>query len=59
MSLKAEASNTQPTEQDKPNKADGQKSLKQIAQEKNERNPSMLGDPVSSRFAAGEQVYMG
>ena len=55
VSLKAETSDTQPTEQDKPNKApnktsergsEGKKSLKEIAQEKMKTNPSMLGDPV-------------
>lgn len=56
MSLKAELSDTQPTEQDKPNKAPdrkgadekdvGKKSLKQVAEEKNAVNPTMLGDPV-------------
>ena len=44
VSLKAETSNNQPTEKDKPNE---QKSLKEMAQQKNETNPSMLGDPVS------------
>lgn len=45
VSLKAETSNTQPTEQDKPNKSNGgHKTLKEVAQES---NPSQLGDPVS------------
>ncbi|KAF1356718.1 hypothetical protein BDV97DRAFT_394610 [Delphinella strobiligena] len=47
VSLKAETSETEPTENDRPNKGGQHKSLKQIAQEKNETNPSMLGDPIS------------
>lgn len=48
VSLKAETSNTKPTDQDKPNKSEGEKSLKEIAQEKMDSgNPSQLGDPVS------------
>lgn len=47
VSLKAETSNTQPTDQDKPNKSKDHKSLKDIAQDKMETNPSMIGDPVS------------
>ncbi|KAG9564432.1 patatin-domain-containing protein, partial [Aureobasidium melanogenum] len=44
VSLKAETSNTEPTEKDRPNKSgDGHKSLKDLAQE----NPTQLGDPVS------------
>ena len=48
MSLKAETSNNEPTEHDRPNKgkSDG-KSLKQKAEEKLKSNPSALGDPVS------------
>ncbi|KAG9957337.1 patatin-domain-containing protein, partial [Aureobasidium melanogenum] len=46
VSLKAETSNTEPTEKDRPNKSgDGHKSLKDLAQE----NPTQLGDPVSLR----------
>lgn len=62
VSLKAETSHTQPTEQDKPNQAPEQhKSLKQVAQEKNETNPSMLGDPVSasSRTDVGRRDVVG
>ncbi|GAB7350846.1 hypothetical protein MBLNU459_g1377t1 [Dothideomycetes sp. NU459] len=53
VSLKAETSNTTPTDNDRPNKAGssrggGQggehKTLKQVAQE---TNPSQLGDPIS------------
>ncbi|KAK5132643.1 hypothetical protein LTR08_008765 [Meristemomyces frigidus] len=56
VSMKAETSDTQPTEQDKPNKApnksseqggEDNRSLKEIAQDKMKTNPSMLGDPVS------------
>lgn len=52
VSLKAETSDNQPTEVDKPNKAPNKadqqgKSLKQMAQDKMETNPSQLGDPVS------------
>lgn len=47
VSLKAETSNTEPTEKDRPNKSgregDGHKSLKDLAKE----NPTQLGDPVS------------
>ena len=45
VSLKAESSTSEPTKEDKPNKADDgdKKSLKQLA----ESNPTMLGDPVS------------
>ncbi|KEQ71954.1 hypothetical protein M436DRAFT_49256, partial [Aureobasidium namibiae CBS 147.97] len=46
VSLKAETSNTEPTENDRPNKSggsDGHKSLKDLAKE----NPTQLGDPVS------------
>lgn len=46
VSLKAETSDTEPTEKDRPNKQAGQgekKSLKELAQS----NPTMLGDPVS------------
>ncbi|TKA24982.1 hypothetical protein B0A50_06080 [Salinomyces thailandicus] len=53
VSLKAETSDRQPTDLDKPNKAPNKtdqqdKSLKQIAQDKMDSgNPSQLGDPVS------------
>ncbi|KAL1306721.1 hypothetical protein AAFC00_005387 [Neodothiora populina] len=47
VSLKAESSNTSPTEHDRPNKqtdkSEGKKSLKQLA----EANPTQLGDPIS------------
>ncbi|KAI5253699.1 hypothetical protein E4T42_02686 [Aureobasidium subglaciale] len=44
VSLKAETSNTEPTENDRPNKSGaGHKSLKDLAKE----NPTQLGDPVS------------
>jgi hypothetical protein len=43
VSLKAETSNTHPTENDTGAKKE-HKSLKQIAQE---TNPSQLGDPIS------------
>ena len=50
--MKAETSNTQPTEKDKPNKGDdGHKTLKEVAQES---NPSMLGDPVSLKAEASD-----
>ncbi|KAK6006696.1 hypothetical protein QM012_005704 [Aureobasidium pullulans] len=46
VSLKAETSNTEPTEKGRPNKSgDGHKSLKDLAQ----KNPTQLGDPVSLR----------
>lgn len=46
VSLKAETSNTEPTDQDRPNKE--KKSLKEMAEEKlKTNNPTMLGDPVS------------
>nr|POE71370.1 putative kinetochore protein spc25 [Quercus suber] len=47
VSLKAETSSTQPTKDDKPNKQGGEKSLKDIAQDKLKTNPSAIGDPVS------------
>ncbi|KAF7185061.1 hypothetical protein HII31_13684 [Pseudocercospora fuligena] len=48
VSLKAETSKTEPTEQDRPNKNDGDgKTLKQKAEEKLKKNPSAIGDPVS------------
>ncbi|KAK3651221.1 hypothetical protein LTR56_002079 [Elasticomyces elasticus] len=50
VSLKAETSDSQPTEQDKPNKAPNggeHKSLKESMQESLKHNPSALGDPVS------------
>ncbi|EMD01302.1 hypothetical protein BAUCODRAFT_205121 [Baudoinia panamericana UAMH 10762] len=50
VSLKAETSDNQPTEQDKPNKAPNKqdnRSLKEVAQDKMKQNPSQLGDPVS------------
>ncbi|KAK4547274.1 hypothetical protein LTR36_000929 [Oleoguttula mirabilis] len=54
VSLKAETADSQPTEQDKPNKApnktdqqEDNRSLKEVAQDKMKTNPSMLGDPVS------------
>lgn len=45
MSLKAETSDTEPTDQDRPNKGGSgdDKTLKQLAK----KNPTMLGDPVS------------
>ncbi|PSK37457.1 hypothetical protein B9Z65_2199 [Elsinoe australis] len=49
-SLRSETSDTEPTENDRPNKQSGskdKKSLKQIAEEKLKTNPSALGDPVS------------
>ncbi|GAM82417.1 hypothetical protein ANO11243_003960 [Dothideomycetidae sp. 11243] len=45
VSLRAEKSNTEPTENDRPNK--DKKSLKEIAEEKLKTNPSQLGDPIS------------
>lgn len=45
VSLKAETSSTEPTDQDRPNKE--KKSLKEMAEEKLKTNPTMLGDPVS------------
>lgn len=51
VSLKAETSETEPTEKDRPaanTPSDGEhKSLKQVAQEKMQTNPTQLGDPVS------------
>ncbi|KAF4549479.1 Hypothetical protein D9617_21g097000 [Elsinoe fawcettii] len=48
VSLKAEKSENEPTDQDRPNKRPGdEKSLKEIAQEKLKTNPSALGDPIS------------
>ncbi|KAF2173335.1 hypothetical protein M409DRAFT_17275 [Zasmidium cellare ATCC 36951] len=48
VSLRAETSNTEPTEHDRGAKgSDGKKSLKQIAEQKMKTNPSQLGDPVS------------
>ncbi|KAI1609558.1 hypothetical protein EDD36DRAFT_74856 [Exophiala viscosa] len=51
VSLKAEKSDTSPTDKDRPNKDNDKKSLKDIANEDlNEAkkgNRSMLGDPVS------------
>ena len=46
VSLKAETSNSEPTDKDEPNKGgDGKKkTLKQVAEDS---NPTMLGDPVS------------
>ncbi|KAJ9627751.1 hypothetical protein H2203_002964 [Taxawa tesnikishii (nom. ined.)] len=46
VSLKAETSKGSPTNQDKGAQG-GHKSLKQIAEEKMEKNPTQLGDPVS------------
>ncbi|KAK4636314.1 hypothetical protein CLAFUW4_01714 [Fulvia fulva] len=46
VSLKAETSNTEPTDQDRGAKG-GEKSLKQIAEDKMKTNPTQLGDPVS------------
>lgn len=51
VSLKAETSNTQPTENDlgaKGGKAGGEQTLKQKAESQLQKgNPSQLGDPVS------------
>ncbi|CAK3892320.1 Hypothetical predicted protein [Lecanosticta acicola] len=52
VSLKAETSNTEPTDDDrgaKKNETEGgdNKSLKEVAQDKMKTNPSQLGDPVS------------
>lgn len=48
VSLKAETSDSEPTEQDRgAGGDDGKKSLKQLAEGKLETNASMLGDPVS------------
>lgn len=46
VSMKAETSETQPTENDKPNKEDN-RSLKEVAQNSMKTNATMLGDPVS------------
>ncbi|GAB7338554.1 hypothetical protein MBLNU457_5301t1 [Dothideomycetes sp. NU457] len=58
VSLKAEKSNTEPTEKDRPNKNGGQdsnkKSLKEIAEEKLKNNPSALGDPVSMKAESAD-----
>ncbi|KAK5051739.1 hypothetical protein LTR69_010239 [Exophiala sideris] len=52
VSLKAEKSDTSPTEKDRPNKDNDKKSLKEIANEDlNEAkkgNRSMLGDPAET-----------
>ncbi|KAK4560380.1 hypothetical protein LTR86_005576 [Recurvomyces mirabilis] len=51
VSLKAETSSTQPTDQDKPNEASsksgGGQTLKEKAEQKLKSNPSALGDPIS------------
>lgn len=49
VSLKAETSNTSPTENDRPNKTENKdkKSLKELAEDKLKSNPSALGDPIS------------
>ncbi|KAK5733462.1 hypothetical protein LTR17_009707 [Elasticomyces elasticus] len=54
VSLKAETSNSQPTEQDKPNKDGEHKSLKESMQESLKHNPSALGDPVSLKAETSE-----
>ncbi|KAK5446717.1 hypothetical protein LTS15_009650 [Exophiala xenobiotica] len=65
VSLKAEKSNNEPTEQDRPNKAgkagsdSDKKSLKEIAQqdlsEAKKGNRSMLGDPVSLKAETSDK----
>ncbi|KIW55048.1 hypothetical protein PV05_07364 [Exophiala xenobiotica] len=60
VSLKAEKSNNEPTEQDRPNKAGSDKqSLKDIAQqdlsEAKKGNRSMLGDPVSLKAETSDE----
>lgn len=60
VSLKAEKSDTSPTEKDRPNKdSSDQKSLKDIAnQDLNEAkkgNRSMLGDPVSLKAETSDK----
>ncbi|KAJ9638165.1 uncharacterized protein PV06_04854 [Exophiala oligosperma] len=60
VSLKAETSDTEPTEEARPNKAvDGGKSLKDIAQqdlqEAKTGNRSMLGDPVSLKAETSDK----
>ncbi|KAJ9504138.1 hypothetical protein LTR99_005932 [Exophiala xenobiotica] len=67
VSLKAEKSNNEPTEQDRPNKAgkansesdSDKKSLKDIAQqdlsEAKKGNRSMLGDPVSLKAETSDK----
>ena len=52
VSLRAETSNTEPTDQDRGAKGNGNKSLKQIAEEKNKTNPSQLGVFFSMPFSA-------
>ncbi|KJY00962.1 hypothetical protein TI39_contig307g00074 [Zymoseptoria brevis] len=47
VSLKAETSKTEPTNQDRPNKGKEEKSLKEIAEDDLKHNPTALGDPVS------------
>ncbi|KAK3621394.1 hypothetical protein LTR56_016002 [Elasticomyces elasticus] len=54
VSLKAETSDSQPTEQDKPNKDGEHKSLKESMQESLKHNPSALGDPVSLKAETSE-----
>ena len=66
VSLKAEKSNNEPTEEDRPNKAGSgsgsgrdKKSLKDIAQqdlsEAKKGNRSMLGDPVSLKAETSDK----
>ena len=60
VSLKAEKSDSQPTENDKPNDSeDSKKSLKDIAEEDlnaaKKGNRSMLGDPVSLKAETSEK----
>ncbi|KAK0930453.1 hypothetical protein LTR29_016698 [Friedmanniomyces endolithicus] len=47
VSLKAETSDSRPTEHDKPNDQTEHKSLKESMQESLKHNPTALGDPVS------------
>lgn len=54
VSLKAEKSNNEPTDQDRPSK--GKKSLKQVAEDKLKTNPSALGDPVSLKAETSDKA---
>lgn len=56
VSLKAETSASQPTENDKPNEDKGEqhKTLKEVAQDSLRENPSALGDPISLKAETSE-----
>ncbi|KAF2157254.1 hypothetical protein K461DRAFT_289589 [Myriangium duriaei CBS 260.36] len=54
VSLRAEKSDNEPTEKDRPNK--DKKPLKELAEDKLKQNPSQLGDPVSLKAETSEKV---